>query len=458
LDAISLLNEYGMPSFLYSISFLKGFFSLPIVTALILILLSSIIVRRYQRYKAFTALLLAVLIIAVPFIHNKIAESLAAKVKNKSSQQSKILSPSKYLEAFYNTESERMIRFHAPDTESVPFDIVILQISSLSWDDLREIGVTQQYPFFKQFDYLFTDFNSVANNVSSSVIRLLQSNCGQRSDSEININELPNNVCLLFESLSSIGYKSYVGMDHDGSYGDFAKIIKKNGLNNAEMIKFENAAASAAFIDGKAPLYSDYASLKKWFNSRQASSSERAVLYYNSMFPSSQRDDNKPLALIDIHAQYKDLFLALTKDLQQFIDLIKTSKRNTVLIIVPEYGRCLIVNSSQDASLKDMPLPKITNVPVCVKLIGPKFNDANIAQQIISKPTSYFAISWVLSKFIENSPFGKTPETSDDIAFKIPKTDFVSYQSGTVITKIYDNYLYQGQDKKWITLTSEQLK
>lgn len=456
-DAISFLREQGMPSFLYIVSFLKGFYSISLVIVLILSLLISIILRKYQKYKIVTAALFAVLIIIIPVINKQFEQSLSVKHENQSSPKP-IDDPSRYIDSFYNNESERLVMFHPPDKQSIPFDIVILHISSLSWDDLREIGITQEDPFFKQFDYLFTNFNCVVNYDKGAVMRLLQSNCGQKSDNEINKDELPDKPCLLSESLLSVGYKLYVGMDHNGSYGDYAKVIKKNGMNNAVEILPNGLNKSAIFIDDKTPLYSDYAILKKWFDAIESLSSERALLYYNSivLHEGSHIMDDKQWALKDKRDQYKDMFSTFIKDINQFIDLLKTSKRNTVLIIVPEYGRHLSVNL--DAALKDIPLPKITMVPVAVKLIGAKFNNLNVIQHVLSKPASYLAVSWILSKFVENSPFGKTSEPPDGIVFKIPKTNFVSDYQGSVVIDMDGKYLFYGQDKKWAPLIPEQLK
>lgn len=464
LDAGFFLNQQGMPSFGYIISFLRGFFSMSLMIASILLLLISFMVRKH---KMVAAALLAILIITVPLIPKNFgrSEKTYARVQIKPAE-AEIKDPAKYLEAFYSKESERVIMFKQPDTTNpLPdgdirghaFDIVVLHVCSLSWDDLKEIGMTQEDPFFKQFDYFFMNFNSVTGYSGPAVIRLLQANCGQKNHDDIQKKDI-SNICLLFESLMSIGYEPYISMDHDGKYGDFNNIIKKNGLNNAIMITPEKLSANAIFFD-KSPLYSNFTMLKKWFDARQSSKSERAVLYYNTvlMHAGSHWVGEKKWWARDKHDQFKDVSAVVLKDLKKFIDLLKSSKRNTVLIFVPEHGRALTGSPFQVADLRDIPLPKITIVPVAVKLIGPKFNDAKVQQHIISKPTSYFALSWLLSRFIENSPFGNTAASPDDIVFKMPKTEFVSEHEGRVIIEMDGNYLYYGKDKKWITLTPDQL-
>ena len=458
LDAGSFLSQQGMPSFEYAISFMGGYFSMSLTAASIILVLISLLAQKYKRV---SILVLAVLIVTVPLVPKFSGQSqdTYAKVELQPAEAADIKDPGKYLESFYSTESERVIMFKKPGSTSPAFDIVVLHVCSLSWDDLKEIGTAQEDPFFKQFDYFFTNFNTATGYSGPAVVRLLQSNCGQRSHKDIHKGDTPN-ACLLFENLSSVGYEPYVAMSHDGKYGDFTKIVKKNGLNKAIAITPDNLNPEAIFFDGKSSLYSDYTMFKKWFDARQASRSERATLYYNTVLlhAGSHWVGEKKWHNRDKHEQFKDVSSVLLKDIKKFIDTLKSSKRNTVLIFLPEHGRALTGSSFQAADLRDIPLPKITKVPVGVKLIGPKFNDKTVRQHVISKPASYFALSWLLSKFVENSPFGGNAPSPDDIVFKMPKTDFVSEHEGRVIIEMGGSYLYHGKDRKWITLTPDQLK
>lgn len=412
--------------------------------ALILLTLISVILWKSKKIIALLSVLILFFIFVCGF--EELIPSGIAEDKD----------PAQYLRSFYSNESERVIMFKKSAPESPPFDIVILHICSLSWDDLKEIGMSQDDPFFKQFDYLFANFNSATGYSGPAVIRLLHSNCGQKSMEKM----MPDKTCLLMDTLSSVGYETYIGMNHDGRYGDFINNIKKNVLTNAKWVTHEGLSPAAMFFDDKTPLYSDFTVLKRWFDTRSASSSKETAFYYNtaSLHAGSHWVGEKHWATRDTHDQYKEILSVLLKDVNKFIGLLKSSKRNTVLIFVPEHGRALNGTPFQIADLRDIPLPKITKVPVGIKLIGPKFNEANIKQHIISKPASYLAISWVLSDFIKNNPFGAASESPDDIAFKIPKTDFVSEHDGRIIVDMDGSYLYYGKDKKWITLSPSQLK
>jgi cellulose synthase operon protein YhjU len=459
VEAGIFLNQQGIPSLSYIISFIGGFLSMSLVIVSIALLLISLLVRRY---KATTTLLLTILIIAVPFIplnfsHSQNNASLEPQID--PAAEAADTNPAKRLEAFYSSESERVILFKKPAPSAVPFDIVIVHVCSFSWDDMKTIGMTQDDPFFKQFDYFFTNFNSATGYSGPAVVRLLQSSGGQRSHNEIFKKDTPK-TSMLFDGLASIGYENYVAMSHDGKYGDYLKSMKDNGLNKAIMFLPEKLTPTALFFDSKTPLFSDYAMMKKWFDARQASRSERAALYYNSVLlhAGSHWVGEKSWASRDKTDQYKEVTTVLLKDIKKFVELLKTSKRNTVLVFVPEHGRALNGSPFQPPDMRDIPLPKITRVPVGIKFIGPKFNNAKVQQHVITKPTSYFALSWLLSKFVENSPFGNNALAPDDILFKVPKTDFVSEHEWNRIIEMDGKYYYSGKDKKWRQLTQEQLK
>jgi cellulose synthase operon protein YhjU len=457
IDAGLFLRQQGIPSPGYIISFMGGFFSMSL-----LLVSAGLLVLSYflSRFKVTTTIVLALLIVVAPIVPLDALWPQAPSVESQvGPAEAAETDPGKRLEAFYSSESERVIMFTKPDAKSVPFDIVILHVCSLAWDDLKYVGMTQDSPFFKQFDYLFTNFNSATGYSGPAVLRLLQANGGQRSHKELYRKDTPKSY-MLFDSLASIGYENYVVMSHDGVYGDYLKAVKSNGLAHAIMLMPEKMSPTALFFDSKTPLYSDYSMLKKWFDARQASRAERAAVYYNSVLlhSGSHWVGEKSYLGRDKQDQYKEMTTVFLKDVSKFIDLLKTSKRNTVLVFIPEHGRALTGSSFQAPDLRDIPLPKITRVPVGIKFIGPKFNNAKVQQHVITKPTSYFAVSWMLSKFVEHSPFGNNPLSADDILFKVPKTDFVSEHEWNRIIEMEGKYYYSGKDRKWRLLTADQLK
>lgn len=454
-DAVSLIQEHGMPSSEYILSFIKGGVSMSVVIYCAALLLVSYLLSSHKRL---SIVMMAVIITVVPVAKGFISSPAPGQKEELDVAEAAEKDPAKYLESFYDKEEQRTIVFKQPSAPA--FDLVVLHLCSLSWDDLKELGITQNDSLFKQFDYLFTNFNSATGYSGPAVIRLLQSNGGQRSHDDIHNKRSTPKEFFLFESLASVGYERYIAMDHDGKYGNYNIALKKNGLQGARLIKHDGLTNTAIFFDGKTELYDDLEMFKKWFEARNKSKAERAALYFNSvkMHAGSHWVRDNGWASREPRDVYRELTNDLLKDIKNIINLLETSKRNTVLVLVSEHGRALTGSPFQPPDMRDIPLPKITRVPMAVKLIGPKFNSAKVNQTVISKPTSYFALSWLLAKFVEQSPFGTEADTQQELANRIPKTDFLSENETGKVVEIGGVYYYYGKTKKWVALTPDQLK
>lgn len=456
VDAGGLIQQYGMPSMGYLLSFFRGAVGMSVLVSFAVVLLVSCFLASYKRL---SIAVMAVVITVSPVLKGFDGSSLPGQPVGADEAEAAEKDPAQFLESFYAKESERMIVFKQPGAGDPPFDVVVLHLCSMGWDDLREVGVTQDAPIFKEFDYLFTNFNSATGYSGPAVIRLLQSNGGQRSHGEIYSNATPKEY-FLFQSLASLGYERYIAMDHDGKYGNYNGALKKSGLNGAKLITHDHLSSSAVFFDGKTQLFNDFSMFKRWFDVRNSSKADRAALYFNSvlMHAGSHWVGEKKWSGRDSREQYKEVSSVALKDVKKMIELLKSTKRNTVLVLVAEHGRALTGSSFQLPDMRDIPLPKITKVPMAVKLIGPGFAAAKVNQTVISKPTSYFALSWLLSKFAERSPFGATAATPQELAAKIPKTEFVAENDNGKIVEIGGVYHYLGKTNKWLALTPAQLK
>lgn len=455
-DVANLIQLYGLPSFGYTLSFIKGAASMSLVVFSVVVLLLGYLLRSYKRL---SIVAIAVAISVSPLLKSVKDRPLSVAAVQVDEAEAAEKDPAKFLESFYAREAERTIVFRQPASGAVPFDLVVLHVCSLSWDDLDEIGMPPNDPFFKEFDYLFTNFNSATGYSGPAVMRLLQSNGGQRSHSDVHSTSTPKEY-FLFESLATLGYERYIAMDHDGRYGNFNSALKKNGLNNAKIISHDKLSPTALFFDGKTSLYSDAAIFSKWLEARNSSKSERAALYFNSvlMHAGTHWIGERKGTGRDQRDQFKGVATVFLKDARKIIEMLKASNRNTVLVLVSEHGRALTGSSFQPPDMRDIPLPKITRVPMAIKLIGPRYNNAKVRQTVVDKPTSYFALSWTLSKFLERSPFGPTADAPQELAARIPKTDFVAENETGKIVEIGGQYHYLGKTRKWTQLTPAQLK
>jgi cellulose synthase operon protein YhjU len=130
------------------------------------------------------------------------------------------------LTEFYDRERARSVSFTAVRKDDKPFDIVVLQICSLSWDD---VDYTHQMdnPLFKRFDILFANFSSGASYSGPAVIRLLRGSCGQPPQEALY--KPASRQCLMFDGLGAAGFRPELTMNHDGHFGDFLRDVREYG-------------------------------------------------------------------------------------------------------------------------------------------------------------------------------------------------------------------------------------
>jgi len=429
--ALSFVEQGGMPSKEYVYRFLLEFVNLWEIAALVSVLAVAILVRNRIRL---TPVVLVLLLIVPLREFGQHPGGMEGEVR-----------------AFYRSESSRVVHFEKSKTKAPDFDVIILHVCSLAWDDLKGIGMEAD-PFFKTFDYLFTDFNSVTTYSNPSAIRLLRANCGQSVHDAL-YREAPRD-CYLVDSLRDQGFETYFTLNHDGVYGHFADQVKDLGHLDAPLLPTDLSIQAYDF-DGSA-IYDDYDALAKWWALRQKSSSAAAAVYYNtiSLHDGARWVGEKEWWKHDRTVHYREATQKLLGDVARFFDLVASSGRKAVIIFVPEHGMALRGNAFQVAGLRDIPFKQITQVPVGVKLIGRDPGGVDIPQRVIPEPTSYLALSYLLMSFMERSPFETDGMESDDRIAHLPETDFLSENQGIRIFKKGADYFLYGKEKKWIALPS----
>lgn len=428
-DSLAFLSREGMPEKQYVYRFILGFFSLREVAVLTVILIGVFMIR--NRVRLTPVVMLLVLIIPLRDLGQHKGEIESG------------------LDAFYRSEASRVVLIDKAKTTGPDFDIVILHVCSLSWDDLKEVGLEADL-FFKQFDYVFTSFNSVTSYSNPSAIRLLRANCGQpRHDALYND---AARECYLFDALRRRGYETYFTLNHDGVYGNFATQIKAQGHLDPPIIP-EAVPIQAYDFDGST-IYDDYAVLEKWWKTRQTLGPQKAAVYYNtiSLHDGAHRVDEKEWWKHDRTKQYKEVVQKLLGNMTRFFDLVTSSGRNVVVLFVPEHGMALRGTRLQAPGLRDIPLPQITTIPVGIKLIGPGYIHDPVGRKDISQPTSYLVLPTLIEYFLERNPFGSAPISPNDLIENLPETDFVSENQGIRIMKKGSDYFLYGKEKKWIAL------
>jgi len=360
-----------------------------------------------------------------------------------------------YLNAFHQSESKRAVSFEQPIIKGPDFDILILHICSLSWDDLRTVG-QENHPFFREFDILFTNFNSVSSYTNPSAIRLLRANCGQQKHEAI-YQDAPKE-CFMLENLRSLDYQTHTAIDNDAPAYRFIEDIMNYGRASAPM-SLKGIPVQQYDFD-KTPIYNDLLILERWWDMRQKSDAERVVLYFDitTLHGGSHWAQEKDWWKRDRPTLYKEFLLNLFANLGKFFQQLESSGRNFVIVFIPEHGIALRGTSIQAPDLRDIPLPQITTIPVGIKFIGPGYYDTPVQQEIIDKPASYMALAQILASFLREPPFGAGGIPIKPYVADLPETRFVAENQEALVVKRDSEYYLLGKEKSWSKLPASVVR
>src|SRR5579862_5952364 len=130
------------------------------------------------------------------------------------------------LAQFYAQQKQVQIRFAHPASDDPAFDIVILHICSLSWDDLRTLEISPD-GLFGRFDVVLTNFTSGASYSGPAAIRLLRGACGTAR--EARLYDPAAESCLVVDGLEHAGFQAQWAMNHDGHFGNFFADVRDRG-------------------------------------------------------------------------------------------------------------------------------------------------------------------------------------------------------------------------------------
>lgn len=349
------------------------------------------------------------------------------------------------LNSFYKNEAARAVSFAPPEKSDAPFDIIFLHICSLSWDDLDFVK-ERDNALFKRFDIVFTDFNSAASYSGPAAIRVLRGSCGQQKHSALYEPSPPQ--CLTFDNLRQAGFEPQMAMDHDGHFGDFLAEVRKYG--GLELTPFDETKGMPPYLqsfDGT-PVYDDYTMLSRWWEKRLKTPAARVAMYYNSI---SLHDGNRYSGSRSGNSMeiYHPRLTRLLGDIDRFLAQLSASGRRAVVVFIPEHGASIRGDKIQIAGMREIPSPRISIVPVGVKLIGATGNAAG-EPLIVSKPASYLALSKLLSGFIGKTPFAGSGLDLGEYVRDLPTTEFVAENDDVVVMRRGNRYFMRTRDTGWI--------
>ena len=354
--------------------------------------------------------------------------------------------------SFFADESKRVVHLAPPASSPPEFDVVIIHVCSLSWDDLVAIGKDRD-KFFDQFTYLFTNFNSVTGHSNPAAIRLLRSACGQTPHDALY--RPANDDCYLFDALRRAGFHTLAARNHDGKYGAFDEEVQRLG-HAGQSLPLDGLAVAEYDFAG-APIYDDYDVLHKWWTMRRRIGPAPEALFYNTitLHDGGHRADDAEWWKRDRTAQYREFVEKLFSDLTRFFALLASSDRPSLLIFVPEHGMALRGSKFQPAGIREVPLPQITTVPVGVKLIGPEWSRGGTSHpREITQPTSYFGLASLLAALIAEPSAQIDEATVARLAEAVPRTEFLAENQAARVVRDGSDYYFKEQSfgGRWVKL------
>ena len=360
--------------------------------------------------------------------------------------------PDALLQKFYASEGQKRLQFTSAAGATPPFDVILLHVCSLSWDDMEFVG-QRNHPLLQRFDVLFTNFNSAASYSGPASLRVLHGSCGQTPHKKLYEGIDPQ--CYVFPNLEKLGYQTAGLLNHDGVYEEFAHTLEQRGGLAGKLQRNQDAPVHMQNFDGS-PIYNDYALLSQWWKKRSAQSGGAPVaMYYNTI---SLHDGNRVPGMSSRSSldTYKPRLVQLMADFDKFITELESAGRPVVVVLVPEHGASLRGDKIQISGMREIPGPRITLVPAAVKLVGmKKAADAPpAAPVVVNQPMSYLGLFTLLGDLLSDSPYAASARPLAERVKAPETTPFVSENADVIVMRnAAGKYMMKSGNGEWIPYT-----
>jgi cellulose synthase operon protein YhjU len=354
------------------------------------------------------------------------------------------------LQTFYDTERGKVLRL--PKDGSVPpFDLVVLSVCSLSWDDIAFAGLGQA-PFLRRLDVVFDRFNSAATYSGPALLRLLRSTCGQTAQGDLYASAPQD--CQLLVNLKQAGYEPALLLNHDGHFDRLAGELRRaSGIALVPEQVLDAPVAMAAFDES--PVRDDGESLTRWWRAHTAEPGGAPLaLFYNSI---TLHDGNRLPAVGSVSSlqTYTPRAQKLFDELERFAALVEASGRPTVLVLVPEHGGAVRGDAQQMAGLRELPTRAITHVPAGVMMLG--FGPRRPAGQPpvhVTAVSSHQSLMAVVAALMHGGAAAAAPARLAEVAQALPAIEWVAENDRTVVLQRGARSHLRNAEGLWITLDS----
>jgi cellulose synthase operon protein YhjU len=354
------------------------------------------------------------------------------------------------LQAFHDNGREMRLRLPRGDRPP-PFDLLILNLCSMGWDDLAQAGL-QNAPLLQRFDLVFDRFNSGATYSAPAVLRLLQSHCGAAPESAL-YGGVPSE-CLLWRNLELAGYEPALLLNHDGRYGQFGEVLRREGGIRAAIEHVPDAPVSLTAFDGS-PIHADGEVLTRWWRTRTTllGPTPLALVYNSITLHDGNRDPGGPaLPGLDTWApRARQLLTELTR----FADLVEASGRPTVMVVVAEHGAALRGDSRQIAGLRELPTPSVTHVPAGVMLLGfGNRRGGDRAPIHVPQVTGHLGLMTAVAALMHGGPEAASTERLTELVRALPTTDWVAENARSIYLQRGPQAWLRDPDGSWTAATA----
>ena len=433
----SLLSEFNAA---YLAELLTRFISWPVIAALLAASLMYWIASRRLRMSVLVfACMLAVGVVQSPFSH-----WITHLVGWSADVDSDRLHMTGVVHEFFQDESRRAINFVQPDANAVPFDVIFIHVCSLSWDDVQAVGL-ENHPLWARFDMLLTQFNSAASYSGPAAIHMLRGSCGQQEHAKLYVPT--EEKCYLMANLEKSGFEPNLVLNHDGKFDHFLDQLRKHGRLTAPQMSLDGVEVAQYAFDGAA-VYDDLSVFNRWLDKRERSGTRRVALYYNTISLHDgnhyQGDNAEPNTL----QTYRERLSGFLDSVESIMQEMERSGRRAVVVMIPEHGGAVRGDKQQIAGLREIPTPAITMVPVGIKVVGGKILRKGDAL-VIDQPTSYLAVSHIIERMLEKSPFQTTAFDPSDYTEGLPLTPFVAQDEKMTVAEYNNRYYLSRKGKVW---------
>lgn len=356
-----------------------------------------------------------------------------------------------WYQAFLQYESSR--RAQIPQgiaTKDTPFDIILLNVCSLSDDDLQAVNLAQ-HPVFNRFNIRFDHFNSATAYSGPATLRLLNAACGQSDHNTLYDQRRPE--CEIMNRFGQLGYSQHLFLDHTGQYDNYLQVLRdKAGLNAVHETANKKLPVHYLAFDDE-PISDDLAVMRYW---KEVVSSQKGNLRTFSLFNFIALHDGNRLPRNTTWEPFKPRAQVFLDDLNTFMGELEKSGRKVMLVLVPEHGAAVRGDRVQPDRLRDIPSMRITQVPVMVKFFGIK----GLPQEQIhvSGNTSYLALASLMGRVLEHNYFGAEGGAVPlaDLVRDLPQTNPVSENAQSIVLTYRDNDYVRRQNGQWVLYPKER--